>query len=235
MKSIKSVAAAAAAGALRCAASAATASASTTLCVSGSPGSPACPSGQGPGGAFGLTSANATFNVGGPVGPVTCRSATINGTAPTASSLTSITTVVALAWSGCSGPLGVANVALTPGCMASTGAVTMTFDNNAGAPYTYEKLGQGCDIVITFLAVTCQVTVAGPQTIGNGTPGLGGQQWVNGGTTAAVPSRDTFMRDVVTYTAGPGCPSGPRTSPGTYDGLFVVTSPATTPGMTVQP
>lgn len=233
MKVMKSVAAVVVAVAALAAAGAGGASA-TTLCVVGSPPGGTCPAGSGPGGAFVLTSSNATFNVGGGVGAVTCRSAAISGTAPAVGSSTSITLPVALTWSGCSGPLGAANVAISGLCGAST-PPTMTFDYNSGRSYTFEKLPQGCSVVITFLAITCQVTIAGPQTIGNGTPGAGGQQWVNGSITTAAPSRDIFNNDVVTYTSNPACPGGPRTTPGTYSATYAVTTPATAPGMTVEP
>jgi hypothetical protein len=237
MKSMRLVAVLATAVASLCAAigaGASTASA-TTLCVVGSPPSGSCPAGSGPGGAFALTSGNATFNVGGGVGTVTCRSAAISGTAPAISSSTSITVPVSLTWAGCSGPLGAATVAISASCRATSTPPTMTFDFNGGRPYTFEKLPQGCDIQITFLAVACQVTIAGPATIGNGTPGPGGQQWINGSARLTTPSRDVFNNDVVAYTNSAACPGGPRTSPGTYSATYTVTTPATSPGMTVEP
>jgi hypothetical protein len=236
MKSMKPVAAlAAVAAASLCALVGAGGASATTLCVVGSPPGAGCPAGSGPGGAFALTSGNAMFNVGGAIGTVTCRSAGIAGTAPAISSSTSITVPVALTWSGCSGPLGAASVAISASCRATSIPPTMTFDYNGGRPYTFEKLPQGCDVQITFLAIACQVVIAGPTTIGNGTPGAGGQQWINGSARLATPSRDVFNNDVVNYTTATACPGGPRTSPGTYAATYTVTTPATAPGMTVEP
>lgn len=134
---------------------------------------------------------------------------------------------------------GLASTLTTAAACDPGGAAPINFNVTAasptGAPFSTLTIPSGCTITARIPALGCTVQITGPQTIGNGTTGVGGQTWVNG--TSLAPSRDHINGDTLTTTSNgvgaPACPSAGSHS-ATLIGTYTVTSPATRPGAEVR-
>lgn len=213
----------------------------TTVCVVGSADPDGvCPPGQGPGGAITGTSTNSSLSVSGG-GTVTCTNSTLSGTAPATISSPAGTPVSGpfqLQYSGCTAFILPATVTPSAACDPGGAApLILNAQNDTDGPFTTVTIPSGCVITISVPTISCTVTVSGPQTIGNGTAGAGGQTWVNGSSDFSTDAINSDTLTAVSSGGGLGCPSaGSHT--GTLTGIYTITSdssPTTAPGATIQP
>jgi hypothetical protein len=214
----------------------ATSASATTICVGGGVTAP-CTDGH-PGGAVTLASTNSSLAVSGG-GTVSCNTSTISGTAPSTTA-TWLSFPVTLSYSGCTAFFFPASVTVPANCSA-TGANPIRLDamyNQAAAPQGVGlvTIPAGCDITVEIPSIGCDLTVAGPQTIGNGGTGTGGISWTNGNssTRSSASLNSATLPTIESNGVGFGCPSAGAHS-GTLTGTYSVTSPATAPGATLIP
>jgi hypothetical protein len=209
----------------------ATSASATTICVGGSITGP-CTDGH-PGGAVVLTSTNSSLTVHGSIS-FNCTSSTISGTAP-ATSATTVTFPVTLAYSGCTlfGTTGI-SVVVPANCQAG-GANAVKLNvmyNQAAAPQATADvtIPTGCTITISIPSLPCTMTISGDQTIGQ-FPITNGSAVTR---TTAELGNALVSSILVDPGAGFGCPTaGAHT--GTLGGTYSVTTPATAPGVTIIP
>jgi hypothetical protein len=213
--------------------------AATTACVSGTVVAP-CTGGH-PGGAFVLTGtgtgAPTGFSLGISGAPtILCSDTQISGTAP-ATSATTLSIPVSLTQTNCS--FGIPMVATAPTACQAHGASAIRLNlmwNQSAAPQGSMSLTipSGCTITYENAAIACTLTIAGPQTIGNGGTGVGGGGWTNG-VSPVFSSADfnSMTIPLVTSSGGnPACPAaGAHT--GFLGGQMSVASPTSAPGMTL--
>jgi hypothetical protein len=211
--------------------SASPAAAATTVCVSGTANAAPCPAGQGPGGAYTLSSTNFRILLAnGTI--VACTTATISGTAP-AGTVLIVSNTVTLGFGGCTAAGLPTTVVPAAACAAGGGfPIVMTFAKAVNA--TTLQVPAGCTITINVPAIACTMTLAGAQIIGNGGSGAGGQLWTN----AAAPafSTDVFNINAAALNSGGGgfgCPAAGAVG-GTIAATYTVTAPAAAPGVTLQ-
>jgi hypothetical protein len=216
------------------AAAAAGSASATTVCVSGAGAQGSCPAGQHPGGAFTAASTNSVYRI--PASGITwsCSSSSVSGTAPATTAAT-VSTPVTLAVSGCSlfgSPVGVS----VPAACKPGGAAPIKLNAmwNAGTPATSLTIPAGCTITIT--PPSCTISVSGPQTIGNGTAGAGGQAWTNGMTSPSgfAVNTDAFNGTVAAGSSPLICPTTGGILNATLLGSFSITSPGSLPGVTIK-
>jgi hypothetical protein len=173
-----------------------------------------------PGGtAFTLTSTNSTLTIIGS-GNVSCTNATISGTTPAVGTAATWKTIpsTTLAYSGCMA-IGffAASVTASGSC-----PVLHAMGITATSALAVVTLPSGCSIDIALPGIGCTMTIAGPQTIGNGTAGTGGINWTNAVTSVAHLNAAT-VPSVVSNGVGFGCPTaGAHT--GALSGTYVRSS-----------
>jgi hypothetical protein len=220
------------------AAAAAGSASATTVCVVGAGTQGSCPAGQHPGGAITAASTNSLYRLPSSGIAWSCTNSTLSGTAPATIAAT-VSTPVTLAVSGCSLFGSSVGVSVPAACKPGGAApIKLNAMWNAGTPATSLTIPAGCTITIT--PPGCTISVSGPQTIGNGTAGAGGQAWTNGTTS---PSAFAVNTDAFTGTVTPGsnpafCPNnGSSSSPinVTLGGNFTLTAPVGNPRATIQP
>jgi hypothetical protein len=185
--------------------------------------------------AFTLTSTNSSLTVHGSSG-LNCNTATISGTVP-ATTATTISIPVTLAYSGCTA-FGVNGYFFTvPASCQASGASAVKLNvmhNQASAPQAAASLTipAGCTITINAPAITCTMTISGPQTIA----AAGGISWTNGtSTVSSAALTSALVPSITAHTGGSfGCPS-PGAHSATLNGTYAVTTPASAPGIIVTP
>jgi hypothetical protein len=186
-----------------------------------------------PVGATVLKSTNSSLTIHG-ASSFSCNVNTISGTVP-ATSATTVTFPVTLAYSGCT-MFGVVGYSITvpPNCQAG-GASAVKLNvmyNQATAPQATGSLTfpAGCTITIHAPAITCTMTISGPQTTGLFTI-------TNGAATLpTVANFGSVLLSSLTVQSGGGfgCPT-PGEHSGTINGSYEVTTPALAPGVIVTP
>jgi hypothetical protein len=212
----------------------------TTLCVIGSTPTTTTEDCEGPvhgpGGAITLTSTNSQLSIAtGPFG-ISCTLSTLTGTAPSTTTTATVSVPVTLRYAGCTA--GVLSTTITPAAACDAGGasrLTLNINANASSPFSTLTVPTGCTLTVSIPNAFCTVQITGPQTLGNGTTGLGGQKWTNG--TASVASTNTINNGTLNGVSSGGsfgCPTaGTRTT--THTATYAVSTPATRPGATVEP
>jgi hypothetical protein len=185
--------------------------------------------------AFVLTSTNSELAVSGG-GTVGCTDASISGTTPAAGAATWKTTKVTLAYNNCTAFWFPEAITVPTNCSATgANAITLQVMYNGSSDIAAQvTIPTGCTITVAIPAIACTLTIAGPQTLGNGTSGTGGIAWTNG--TSTVKSTATLnsagLPSIASSGGGFGCPTaGAHTS--TLSGTYSVTTPTAFPGLTV--
>jgi hypothetical protein len=214
----------------------ATPASATTICVAGTSHTAACSNASmGPGGRMTLTSTDTTLRLGpGSVPAIVCSHSTLTGTAP-ATTATTVSTPSTLRYGGCT-MNGGWDATVFPGSACNPGGsapITFALNVHGGSPFSVLTVPAGCTITANAPGLFCTMKIVGPQTIGNGTIGAGGQSWING--TASTVSRDTINNDTLTVTSSGGvlgCLGGTLRS--TLSGTSTVTTPATLPDVLVE-
>jgi hypothetical protein len=166
-----------------------------------------------------LTSTNSALAVSGG-GTVSCSTSTISGTTPAVGAAATWKTIptTTLTYSGCTALGFVGASVIANGKCPILHAMGISATSAVGVV----TLPASCSVDVNIAAIGCTLTIAGPQTIGNGTIGTGGIQWTNLASsiahinTATVPS-------VVSNGVGFGCATtGAHT--GTLSGTYVRSS-----------
>jgi hypothetical protein len=165
------------------------------------------------------TSTNLSLAVSGG-GTVSCTSSTASGTTPavgSAATWKSIPSGTGTA-SGCTA-LGFVGASVTPN---GSCFVMHAMGISATSAIIVWTLPSGCSIDIAVPAIGCTLTIAGPQTIGNGTAGAGGINWTNAAASRADINAAT-VPSIVSNGVGFGCATaGAHT--GTLSGTLTRTS-----------
>jgi hypothetical protein len=174
------------------------------------------------GGAFTLTSGFTAWTFPGYY-TISCINSTISGTTP-AGTATTVSVPVTLGYSGCSWPGGPAAITPSEGChTAATSPRLDIMQNQAAAPQASVQitLPVGCNIDV--VAGVCTMSIAGGQTIGNGTSGAGGIGWTN-----LAPRSYAHLNGApaVVHSSGGGflCPPAGSTTAASATASFQVTS-----------
>jgi hypothetical protein len=168
--------------------------------------------------AFTLTSTNFSLSVSGG-GTVACTNSTISGTTPavgTAATWKTITNV-SVVHTGCTA-LGFVNATVT-----TSGSCPVVHVMGRGSTaIAVVTMPSGCSSDVAIPPIGCTLTIAGPQTIGNGGTGAGSIHWSN-----VLPSVlhliGPVIASVVSNGVGFGCATaGAHT--GTLSGDYTLSS-----------
>jgi hypothetical protein len=168
-----------------------------------------------------LTSTNSAWAVSGG-GSFACTDVAFSGTTPAAGAAATWRTITGMTptYSGCT-MSGFLLVTVTPneGChTAATAPQLHLMGSDAATAAGVVTLLSGCSIDIAMPSIGCTLTIAGPQTIGNGTTGTGGMRWTDLATSAMHVNAAT-VPSVVSNGVGFGCAtagSHTMTLSGTY-------------------
>jgi hypothetical protein len=166
-----------------------------------------------------FTSTNSALAVSGG-GNVSCSHSTITGTTPAAGAAATWKAISPMTptYSSCQA-LGFVPAFVTPN---GSCIVLHAMGVNAASAIGVVTLPSGCSIDVSIPAIGCTLTIAGPQTIGNGTAGAGGIQWTNLATSVTHVNAAT-VPSVVSNGVGFGCATaGAHT--GTLSGLYTRSS-----------
>jgi hypothetical protein len=171
--------------------------------------------------AVSITSPNGALSIHGG-GAVTCNDTTIHGRTPAVQTHTTWATItnVTLTFSGCTGFFLPATVTPNAACHTAGTAPSLHVMAVTRSSATAELTLNGCSIDVSIPSIGCTLTVAGPQTIGNGTTGAGGIQWTNRSPLGRADVNSALLPTVVSNGVGAGCSTAGHhtgTLTGTYD------------------
>jgi hypothetical protein len=155
-----------------------------------------------------LTSTNSSLAVSGG-GAVSCTHSTISGTTPASGGTTWVSIDSAtntLTYTGCTAFFLPASVTPNAACHSTARPVLhVMFDNPPPVVANVVTLRATCSIDVSIPAIGCTLTIAGPQTIGNGTAGAGGIRWTNLSPLSRAHINAATVPSVVSNGVGAGC------------------------------